>query len=402
MKDSSAKFKHAFNELKTIDPELSLEYEAIFKKRGISKRACLILDVLDKLPATFLPELKNDLFEPVRNYLITEKQVVTNLIKEHGSKQTEGSTNKLIEQYPEAGERYRSTLRSRKKDKNSSFMRSIRDIGRDGFASEREQNHLLKVIFEQDFLEEQKAIDKNEASIKRKSKKRSSSFVEAVSDSEEPKLKRRTKKVTFTGDLKEGDIISENKRAAIRIALKKDDYRAIRHLINNGVNPNIKDSNGDNLLHRAIKAKKSNITDYLLRLNSVDLDAINVRNETSLTLLVQNYDMPDALEYMSKMIYLGKHKNEKDIDGNNSLHHLAIIWEREDGSRGRNSFELFQIKELLVRHVNIDTKNKEGQTAFEISPELENVVSISSSISSRSYVEQVSASRGSRKDIPDF
>jgi ankyrin repeat protein len=406
MKDSSIELKHAFNELKRIDPELSTEYEATLNKRGVAQRTRLILDILDRLPVTFPPELKNDLFEPVRSYIITEKQVVTNLIKEHGSKQTEGSANKLFDVSTQVGGRYRSSLSSRKRDKNASFMSSVRDAGRAELVNEREQNNLLKAIFEQDFLEEQKAIKDNESSLRRKSKKRSSSFVEAVENSEELESKknnrRKIKRVSFSEAPEDSNNISENKRAAIRIALKKDDYRPIRHLINNGVNPNIKDSNGDNLLHRAIKAKKSNITDYLLRLSSVDFDAINYRNETSLTLLVKSYDMPNAIEYMRKIIYLGKHKNVIDIDGNTPLHHLAIIWEREDGVRGRNSFELFQIKELLVKHVDIDTKNKEGQTAFEISPELENVVSISSPISSRGYVEKVSASRGSRKDIPDF
>ncbi|EQC26326.1 TKL protein kinase, variant [Saprolegnia diclina VS20] len=70
-------------------------------------------------------------------------------------------------------------------------------------------------------------------------------------------------------------------------AVAAGDAARTRLLVDNGASPNIKDQNGDTLLHLAVRSGKHDVLEMLLRAPDVDLNPRNKDNETPLVLAIK-------------------------------------------------------------------------------------------------------------------
>ena len=68
------------------------------------------------------------------------------------------------------------------------------------------------------------------------------------------------------------------------MAVSGDHRETLSVLFENGAHANVKDDDGDSLLHYAVREGLTSMVDYLIKLNHCDIKILNEDNETPLEL----------------------------------------------------------------------------------------------------------------------
>lgn len=138
-------------------------------------------------------------------------------------------------------------------------------------------------------------------------------------------------------------------------------------------------SNGESLLHMAIRGKKAENIDYILELiksrvknESGEIDKEKIKyylniqtknGETPLAYLVSIDDMEFVLKYAEKLLSYGADINIKDSWGNNAFWTAVLNCDYEDYSL---------IKLMAKYKPDIKSKNNVGRSVIDIAEEDEN------------------------------
>ena len=127
-------------------------------------------------------------------------------------------------------------------------------------------------------------------------------------------------------------------------AVKFDDAKGVKSLLNEGFNPNLVDANGNPLLVLAIKDKSYGVIEVLLTAKGMDVDLSNKQGETPLMIASINGDLPLVKTLVQK------NKARLDHIGWTPLHYAA--------SRGQLEVAQF----LVANGALVDSKNLGGTT----------------------------------------
>jgi ankyrin repeat protein len=87
---------------------------------------------------------------------------------------------------------------------------------------------------------------------------------------------------------------TDSQIATITKAVKFDDVREVKTLIDKGMSPNQKDPNGMPILMLAIQEKSMKTVDYLINIKGIDLNQVNITNETPLMFAALYGNLPEV------------------------------------------------------------------------------------------------------------
>jgi ankyrin repeat protein len=128
---------------------------------------------------------------------------------------------------------------------------------------------------------------------------------------------------------------------------KKLTEEDLKLLLDNGLNPNLEDKHGNNLVHLISKYGNETMLEIAFQAGA-DIHKRNNKKQTAFNTHSENIEHGQAIK--NKLNFLAL--IEKDADGNNVLHHAAAV------------NNLAAIKELVNSGMNINEKNNNDETAF--------------------------------------
>lgn len=137
---------------------------------------------------------------------------------------------------------------------------------------------------------------------------------------------------------------------ALHQAIADNQFDIVKLLIQNGVNINTQDVNGDTPLHKAVENKNEEITAFLLKQKLIAVNTSNNKGKTPLHLAVcDNYSHINFL-----LIENGANINAQDANGNTPLHEAI-----QNGNQGTT--------DLLLRYnANVNIQNNHGHSPLHI------------------------------------
>lgn len=148
---------------------------------------------------------------------------------------------------------------------------------------------------------------------------------------------------------------SFDKRNTLINAVRKGDFEKVKKYISEGVNVNVKNSNGITALIAASMSNQENIVKYLLSIKNIDVNGVDKTGQTALMWAIGrgNYNIANMLLKDSRIDVAKRNKS-----GGSSLL-AAIIFEREFSDE---KIRIILSSLLMTKKFNINEKDNSGFT----------------------------------------
>jgi len=138
-------------------------------------------------------------------------------------------------------------------------------------------------------------------------------------------------------------------RTPLHSAARYGAFSAVRFLLDQGADFNVKEESGNTPLHLASIFRHDEIIDLLIR-HKVDVNMLNAQGQAPLS-LASLYGNPESI----KLLLAGGAKtNIRDADGNTPLH-IAVLYRHPEN-----------LEEILKANLDIDAINTEGYTPLHL------------------------------------
>lgn len=177
--------------------------------------------------------------------------------------------------------------------------------------------------------------------------------------------------------------VDSNQRTSLHLATQNECYDAVRTLLANQADPNLKDEFGRTALHFAVRVENVDLIEILVKYNA-EINATNIKLETPLMASLKRDTRRDSME---ALLRLGANVNLQNEDGQSALH-IAVVrrtsdyidtlaWYGADMNAVDNNLDtpLHAVcdsyytssgaaERLLANGAAPNQKNKKGQTAL--------------------------------------